>query len=205
MWWLIPVGIGLKIIYDMVSDDEKEARRRWEEKYEEAEEAIEYHQKNIEQHIRDANSCYEFHKLVDMHYSSVKVADNAYRLLKDSRQSLNGINKMLKKAKEERQVLQNRLRQAKIANDLEIIDDTIKQLKMIQDMEKNLFEEKKKIYEQTSSFLQEVRRLNHQTHELKELIKSRCGQKGEKWYSKLEQRKKLRQSGQNRQKQIKAA
>lgn len=192
MWWLIPVGIGLKIIYDMVSDDEKEARRCWEDKHEQVEKTIEEHQRNIENHISDAKSCYAFHKLVNLHYSSVMVANNAYQLLDDSRQSLNGINKMLKKAKEERRTLQNRLHHAKITNDRKTIYDTIDQLKIIQDMRKNLFEDKKKIKEQTSSFFQEVLRLNHQTHELKECIKSRCGNKGSDWYFRLEERKKAK-------------
>ena len=104
MWWLIPVGIGvgLKLLYDSVSDDEYKARERWESKRIEVEKTIEEHQENIDAHLKESQNSYDFYFLNELHYSSVQISNAAYQLLDDSRSSFNGINKMLKKAKEQK-------------------------------------------------------------------------------------------------------
>ena len=194
MWWLIPVGVGvgLKLIYDAVSKKEREARQRWENKREEVERSIEEHQRNIESHIAQARSSYDFHFLVDLHFSSMKVADAAYQLLEDARNSFAGMSKMLKASKEQRAALQAKLEKRKINNDRGAIRETIEELKMIHDLRKNVFADRDKVKEQREAFLDEVRRLNNQTRELKEFIRDRCGYKGREWYNRLEARKQAR-------------
>lgn len=191
MWWLIPigVGVGLKLLYDTVSEEEYEARQRWEDKREEIERSIEEHQRNIEDHINQAQRSYDFHFLIDLHYSSMKVANSAYQLLDDAKSSFNGMSKMLKKSKEQRTALQSELEKAKKAKDKNAIHEVIEQLKMLNDLRKNVFADRDKVKVQKDQFLSEVKRLNNQTRELKEFIRDRCDDGGRKWYDRLEARK----------------
>ncbi len=191
MWWLIPigVGVGLKLLYDAVSEEEYEARERWEDKREEVERSIEEHQTNIEEHINQAQRSYDFHFLIDLHFSSMKVANSAYQLLDDANSSFNGMSKMLKKSKEQRTALQSELENAKDSKDKKAIYEVIEQLKMVNDLRKNVFADRDKMKAQKEQFLSEVKRLNNQTRELKEFIRDRCDDGGKKWYDRLEARK----------------
>ena len=132
MWWFIPVGlVGLKLLYDAVSDDEREARQRWEHKRRDVESSIEKHQSTIEKHCAQAQSSYDFHFLRDLHYSSMRVADAAYQLLDDASSSIAGMNKMLQEAKAQRTLLQVRLEKARQEKNKALIQDTSEQLKMV--------------------------------------------------------------------------
>lgn len=194
MWWLIPigVGVGLKLLYDAVSEEEYEARERWEDKREEVERSIEEHQTNIEEHINQAQRSYDFHFLIDLHFSSMKVANSAYQILDDANSSFNGMSKMLKKSKEQRTALQSELENAKDSKDKKAIYEVIEQLKMVNDLRKNVFADRDKMKAQKEQFLSEVKRLNNQTRELKEFIRDRCDDGGKKWYDRLEARKQAR-------------
>lgn len=194
MWWIVPIGIGvgLKILYDVVSEDERNARNRWEGQRLEVERSIEDHRRNIERHINQAQNSYNFQFLVDLHYSSMKVADAAYKLLDDAKKSILAMNKMLKKSKEQKINLQNNLSVAKQNNDRPQISDTIQQIRMLNELRNGIFEDRDKVKAQKESFLAEVKRLNNQTRELKEYIRDRCGFRGSAWYEKLEARKRTR-------------
>jgi len=191
MWWLIPIGIGvgLKLLYDEVSEEEYKARERWEDKRVEVEKTIEEHQNNIDIHLKEAHESYNFHFLIDLHYSSVKVSNSAYQLLDDSRSSFNGINKMLKKAKEQKNILQESLNECKIKKNYQKIKEIKQEIRMVNELRKSVFDDKDKLKSQKESFFNEVKRLNNQTRKLKELIRDRCGNKGEDWYFRLESRK----------------
>ncbi len=196
MWWFIPIGIGvgLKLIYDAVSSEEYEARERWEEKRENLERTIKEHQENIEKHIQEAQNSYDFHFLVDLHYSSSQVANSAYKLLNDARSSFSGMSKMLQKSKEQRTILQKELKKAESCHNKKKIYEIIEELKMINDLRKNIFDDREKIKKQKEQFLAEVKRLNNQTRKLKEFIRDRCEDGGREWYDRLEARTKARKT-----------
>jgi len=193
MWWLIPVGlIGLKLLYDAMSDDEREARQRWEHKRREVESRIEEHQSTIDKHCAQAQSRYDFHFLRDLHYSSMRVADTAYQLLADAGSSIAGMNKMLQEAKAQKTLLQVRLDKARQENNKALIQDTSEQLKMVSELRKGIFTDKAKVKAQQSAFLKEVKKLNRQTSALKACIRDRCGNGGLVWFNQLEARKRFR-------------
>lgn len=130
MWWIaIPIGVAL--LYKSISENERQARQRWENKRIEVEKSIEEHRKNIEKHIAQAKSSYDFHFLVDLHYSSMKVADVAYKLLNDAGGSISSMSKMLQASKEQRTLLQVTLENARKEKNKEVIHDTIEQLKWL--------------------------------------------------------------------------
>lgn len=202
MWWLIPIGVGgvAALIYNAVSGKEREARQRWEENRWEVERSIGEHQRNIEVHFAQAQYSYNFHVLVDEHYGSMKAADAAYKLLDDVRSSLDGMNKMLKEAKDQRTCLQEELQKARQQKDRALIRDTIEQLKIVHEMRKTLFDDRDKVKAQRVSFLQEVRSLNNRTRELKELIRDQCGTRGLDWFNRLEERTRRKRLSEGRYK-----
>jgi len=196
MWWLIPIGIGvgLKLIYDAVTEDEREARYSWEEKRVQVENSIESHRRNIEEHLSHAQYCYDFYVLVDLHYSSMQVADTAYRLLDEAKKSFSGMTKMIEKAKEQRTVLETELNQLRSTKpkDANAIKASVNQLKLINQMKRSIYDDRDKVKAQREALLTEVQQLNNRTRELKLYIKERCGCKGEDWYYRLEERKRIK-------------
>ena len=74
------VGVGLYILNEL---DERagEEKKRWENQRESVCKSIEEHKRYIEQHVEYVQSMYDFHQLVDLHYSCMKVANEAYKLL----------------------------------------------------------------------------------------------------------------------------
>lgn len=190
-WFALPilaVGVGAWI-YNSVSENERQAERRWKEKKAEVEKSLVEHRQNIEHHIKQAQSSYDFQFLVDMHYSSVKVADAAYKLLVDSRDSISGINKMLNNAKQRKTTLENELQIARNNKNKSEIHSIISELKVVNELRKELFLQKDNLLVQKNSFFEEVKRLNIQTSELKQYIRHRCGIQGLEWYQRLENRK----------------
>jgi hypothetical protein len=194
MLWLIPIGIGvigfgLKLLSDVVSEDEYRAHSNWQAKRVEVEKSLSDHQANIETHINRAQHSYDFHFLTDLHYSSMQVANAAYTLLDDAKKSLSGINKMLVSAKEQREQLQQTLETARANKDKAAIHDTIEQLKMVNELRKSVFADRENIQQERTCLLDELQKLNNRTRELKDLIKNRCGNKGSDWHYRLEARK----------------
>lgn len=190
MWWIIPVGIvALKLLHDVVSEDEYRAHSNWQAKRVEVEKSLSDHQANIESHINRAQYSYDYRFLTDLHYSSSQVANAAYRLLDDAKKSLSGINKMLVSAKQQREQLQQTLDTARANKDKALIQDTIEQLKMVNELRKSVFQDRDNIQQERDRLFAELQKLNHRTRELKDLIKNRCGGKGSDWYYRLEARK----------------
>lgn len=195
MWWLLPIGIGVgvKLIYDAASEDERKARKRWKRKCLEVENAIAQQQEILRNHLKRAQESYNFHHLVGLHHASVQAANSAYQLLNDASSSFNGMSKMLMQAKEQRSQLQAELEYAKLSQDRQAVHETIEQLKLIHQLRTQIFEDRKQVQQQQASLLAEVRRLNQQTAELKKSIRDHCGEYGREWYQRLETRKQIKQ------------
>jgi hypothetical protein len=190
MWWLaIPVGfIGLKLIYEAASENERQARQRWENKRQEVAHSVAQHQRSITQHLHQAQSCYDFHHFVDLHFASMQAADAAYQLLSDARSSLRAMDDMLAKAKEQKDALEMKLRAAKQARN-RAFDSVLEELKIVTALRKSIFDDRDKVRAQREALLQEVQTLNEQTRQLKVCIRDRCGPKGADWFYRLEARK----------------
>ena len=105
MIWVLPVlaavGVGAWI-YNSVTEEEQQAQRDWHKKSKSVEKTVSKRRKEIERHIRQAQSSYNFHYLVEMHYSSVQIANAAYKLLDDARISLRSISTMLNNVKQQK-------------------------------------------------------------------------------------------------------
>ena len=195
MIWVLPVlaavGVGAWI-YNSVTEEEQQAQRDWHKKSKSVEKTVSKRRKEIERHIRQAQSSYNFHYLVEMHYSSVQIANAAYKLLDDARISLRSISTMLNNVKQQKLSLERDLAFAKGQKNRAAIIRIIEELKQINAYRRALFEEKDKQKAEKDNLYQEVKRLNQQTGELKQHIRHRCGSKGQIWFQNLERRKKLR-------------
>ena len=195
MIWVLPVLAAMGVsawIYNSVSEEEQRAQRQWHEKRRSVQKTLSEHRSHIERHIRQAQSSHDFHYLVEMHYSSVQIANAAYKLLDDARISLRAIGTMINNTKQRKLSLERDLAFAKGQKNRDAIVRIIEELKQINASRRALFEEKDKQKAEKDNLYQEVKRLNQQTGELKQHIRHRCGSKGQIWFQNLERRKKLR-------------
>lgn len=181
MFWLA-VPAALYIGYKLLTREEENSYNNWRSKREEVEKTLDEHKEHIKKHIEDAQSSYDFHFLVEMHYSSMKVADAAYKTLKEAKPATDAIFRTLKETKLMKKNLENELVIAKQNKDKKNIKRIYDELKNINEFRKGLFVEKDTLVNQQNNFLTKVRELNHQTRELKLYIRDRCGSRGESWY-----------------------
>ncbi len=188
MWWVLPVvavGAAAYLINEL-DNEVSSSKKRWEEKKEEVEKSLDWHKQNIESHLREAKNTCDFHELTSVHYSSFKVADEAYKLLKDAKITLDGINKALKNAKLQRDKL--KLNRSKLSSKEEKKKLT-EEINSLIELRKQLFLQKDEITSQREHFNDQVTKFNHRTRELKLLIRDKTGSRGKEWYEKLEERK----------------
>ena len=187
-WWAIGglalLGVGTAAILSSVSKEEREARERWAVKHSEAEKTVEEHRKNIEAHIRAAQASYDFHFLTNLHFSSLRVADNAFGLLNDARSSLATIYQILDRIAEQKNI-QKSLLSSTMPQNRKIIFSEISSLN---EFKSSVLGDLSKVKPQREHLLSEVKRLNEQTRNLKMAIRDRCGHKGKEWYDRLEAR-----------------
>ena len=192
---MLPLIAGLALIgaavwiYNELQDQAGAERERWRSKREEVQRSIEWHEAQIRDHLSRARESYDFKVLVDMHFSCMKVADQAYSLLKDAITSLEKIGEAIAKTKEQRDLLFDK---KKASNNKEDRDEIQQEISSIQELRSKLFADKDEIKKQRDEFLSKVKDLNSKTHDLKISIRDRTGSKGQEWYARLEMRKALR-------------
>lgn len=193
MFWLIPIVAGVAaVIAGAASAAEQDARRRWHREQHKVERSLEEHRQNIQEHLRRAQASYDYYFLVDLHHSSVQTANAAYGLLADARTTIGSINKMLRIAKTERESLRTDLDHTLTTNDRKNAKAIRAELQGVHEIRQRLFRERDEIFEQRESFLDEVRKLNARTRQLKERIRHHCGTQGAHWHERLEARKEMR-------------
>lgn len=190
MWWVaIPVAVGAWGLWKHFDDSAKAARVRWQNEHRNVKKTIKEHQRNIKQNIEKAQKSYNFHLLTDLHFSSMKVANHAYSLLNDSKTTLDAMGKMLVDAKKKRNEL---YKEKKNTQDKNRKKDIQKEIQLINDLRSQIFPDKDNVKQQRKDMLEEVKKLNHQTRNLKLAIRDRCGSKGRDWYNRLEARTQAR-------------
>jgi uncharacterized membrane-anchored protein YhcB (DUF1043 family) len=186
MWFLIPIaGLVVAGIVALASEEEASARRSWENKYQSAKDEVESLRRDIERHLSETRSTYDFYVLNEYYYSSFRFADNAYKLLNDSRASLSSLKKMIDAANDKRREISKRLESRMSREDKA---EHIGELRNLTEFRDALQHDFNKVLAQKRDFADEVRRLNQQTEKLKTAMRERCGSKGREWYANLQQR-----------------
>ena len=186
MWFLIPIaGLVVAGIVALASEEEASARSNWENKYQGAKDEVENLSRNIERHLSETRSAYDFYVLNEYYYSSFRSADNAYNLLKDSRTSLSSLKNMIDAANQKRREISKRL-ESKMSREAKT--EHIGELRNLTEFRDALQRDFNKVLAQKRDFSDEVMRLNQQTEKLKTAMHERCGSKGREWYANLQQR-----------------
>lgn len=186
MWFLIPIaGLVVAGIVALASEEEASARRSWENKYQGAKDEVESLRRDIERHLSETRSTYDFYVLNEYYYSSFRFADNAYKLLNDSRTSLGGLKKMIDATNDKRREISKRL-ESKMSREDKA--EYIGELRNLTEFRDALQQDFNKVLAQKCDFAEEVARLNQQTEKLKTAMRERCGLKGREWYANLQQR-----------------
>lgn len=195
MWFIVPIlaaGVGLAYLYNSVTEEEKQAEASWKRKRQEVERTLDEHNRNIRNYLESKRNMYEYHKMVDYHYSSVQIANVAYDLMNNSKISLRGINNLIVKTNTHRNDLQKQIEIAKAEGNKKTLFEKIEEIKVVNIIRKTQFEERDTIKKQTDDFYEKVKELNMQTSDIKNKIKLNCGQRGYDWYERLEIKRRLR-------------
>lgn len=186
MWWVIPVAIGgAALIYNWLSQEASDTRKRFESRYDDLVRDLEWHNENLRHHVEQAQYSADFHLLTNVHFSSFKVADATYDALRDARKSQASVQEAIDQARSKKRDLNSELRKKptserrqEILNELHEFDRFISIL--IGDI--------KDISEKVFNLKTEIEQLNTRTRELKLAIRDRCGLRGREWYERLEAR-----------------
>ena len=201
IWWLIVgiiggiIGVANKILSNLRTTAAKE-RQRWANEHQIVETQIQQYEQQIQQKLQEAQYTIDFHVLTNLHFESMKIANHAYGLLKDSRVALDAIgNAIVETAKEK-----NRL----IAEKRSIFFNPSKERALEQeitalvDLNRHLNPDKDQIKAQRNHFNTQVKEFNSRTHTLKLAIRDRCGEKGQDWYRRLEERTNIHEENKTR-------
>lgn len=186
MWFLIPIaGLLIAGIVALVTEDESNARKNWESKYESAKSEVENLSITIDRHLSTARTILNFYELNNFYFASFKSADSAYKLLTDSRVSLTSIKRMINAANEKRFEIKDKLSMMGYSDEKFAL---INELRDLTEFKNKIQEDFNKVLEQKQSLAVEVTRLNQQTEKLKIAMRDRCGPKGREWHGNLTQR-----------------
>ncbi|WP_289023054.1 hypothetical protein [uncultured Salegentibacter sp.] len=182
-------AIGGALYEKYFSDKEKRAKKKWQENRIEFEKYISEQEVEISRYTSRVNSELDFHTLTNMHFTSMKIADQAYNLFDYSKIYLDAMNRNLKTTSERKQkILLLFKSKIKYSKKLKLTEE----LKEIDEMRNQLFKDKDVLNSQTNSLKTRLRSFNKRTSSLKYKIRDNCGEKGKDWYNRLEQRKKYR-------------
>lgn len=184
MWGKLILCGAAGAILLWLNETAEEERQRWQDDHEQFKQEIKAHRDKIESIITSSSHSYDFKELIDLHYISFSTADQAKKLLDDSRVSLDAIGQALVNAREQRDKLKTVIKNKNNQEKIEII----KEIGSLNKLRKVLFKDKDDLKEQRNIFLSEVRKLNSQTRQLKHTIRDCTGARGKEWYDRLQQR-----------------
>lgn len=181
---VVAVGALINAFDDATSNK----RRSWERNREAFNREYKYHRNSIKDHLKQAETHAEFYRLVEEHFEAIQVSNVAYANLKDARETLNAMNKALRKTKKVKGELKDKLNECHHKNKKER-SQYLEEIRKLNKFRTELFEQRDILMAQKEDYLEKVHDLNHQAHKLKVLIRDNTGSKGRDWYQRLEERK----------------
>lgn len=195
MWPLIALAgvvltaIGKSLYEKYFSNKELEAKKNWQENVIKVEKYISDQEVKISEYTSRKNSEIDFHTLTNVHFTSMKIADQAYRLFDYSKIYLDAMNRNLKITTERKNKI-NSLFNSKIEYNKKV--KLTEELKGLNEMRNQLFDDMDILNSQKISLQTKLKSFNIRTSSLKFQIRDNCGQQGSDWYNRLEQRKQNR-------------
>lgn len=190
MIWMIPalVAAGAAALH-FLSEADREARRRRDDAQRDMELSIEEHERRIDRYLQESDSSYRYEELRQFHFSSFKVADQAYQLLQARFTTIRDLKKRIGKLLEFKNELKKQASVARSYKERVAIWAELKTCStQIRELDRYVREE----YDIAERFKHKLDHFNHTTHRLKLQIRDHCGWKGQQWYERSEERKRQR-------------
>lgn len=188
MWWVVTLTVGgvAYLIQQSLKGKVQAERERWESTRQQLQDRIRWHLQEITEHLKFTCQRFDFHTECELHFASVKIANEAYRLLRGAKVEEAEIRKALGDMKSEMEAV---YRQTKAPGLSKFERDKLHtQLADLKQLKKALVESVNTKTTEVNRFREKVRQLNQATHDLKCAIRDRCGWRGTEWYSRLEAR-----------------
>ena len=160
-----PIDDCIKALIQYVLDEERRSLRHelWRKK------------RKIEDRLKTSQNNIRYHQLVNEHFASAKMANEAFNLLQRTAKELRKIDELIKQAKQERKVC----RTIRNFSKADYITRLIAQLaKIYADLK-----------QERDSFNVRTHELNDKTAELRESIRNNCSTRGTEWFQRLQSRK----------------
>ncbi len=191
MYWILaaPIAFLAYSIYDRFSNKEKKAKKNWEENRLNVEKRIKEQERKIESYLAYKKTEEDYYNLIDVHFSSMRIADQAYNLLTYSKIYYDAMNRNIKLTSDRKDKIL-KLFQTKIKYEKKL--KLTEELEQIKEVRKALFNDKETLNNQTKEFKIKLKEFNKRTSKFKFQIRDNCGVKGKEWFERGEQRKKQR-------------
>jgi hypothetical protein len=125
-------------------------------------------------HIRNSHLNVRFHQLVNKHYASHCLGNEAAKLLKEAAKYLHQLDSLIKESK-------NKRKRYKESRQFTKADDISQLINQLSNMYGNMKKDR-------DHFLGITRTLNQSTATLNLRIRSSCGNRGQKWHQRQQQR-----------------
>ena len=183
------VGAAAVAAWKHFDDGAKEARSRWERDRKSVEKTLKEHRKHLAKHLAEAQDRADFVLLVDVHFSSHRVGDAAYKLLDDARISLRAMNSMLRDIDENGVALERSMRRMGPTQRTQLAAEIASLVQMYD----AIVPDRDAVVAQAGALRDDVAGMNAQTRELKLAIRDRCGSRGRDWFDRLEERTRQRE------------
>ena len=159
---------ALVFINAMIEDELENKNRRLVSELRDKRFRIALSLKNSKDNIR-------YHQLVNEHFASVQLADEAFSLLRQATAEQQNIDELIKQAKRERKA-------CRTTRDFVKADDITQMIAQLAKLYADLKQER-------DAFRRRTRELNDNTAELREAIRFNCGVKGVEWFQRLQVRR----------------
>ena len=189
-WIVLPVAVAAAAVVSTLlagtSAAERRSRTAWKDKRDEVSRTVEECRRKVEVQLGRATESLDFHFLIDLHYSSFRVANMAYALLEDASISIRTMQRLIDDAGTKREAQKAKL---DIAESYEERQMLLEEVFLLKEFRGLAIEDIKKVRAQREKLKSEVGLFNSRTAELKIAIRDRCGEGGKIWYDRLEKRK----------------
>lgn len=190
MWWALALVGGAAILGASLYSTTSDARERWNSKRDDLEKSIYECEKIVNEAISESIEELDYKTLIDIHFSSMRVANEAYRLRNDVRTILNSHKETLTKLKQCRDKIYPLMKDNSIT--FEERGKYREEFDSYGMLRQGIFEEFETLKLQHSLFNEKLHKFNMTTHKLKISIRDNCGWRGEEWFERLEARTKAR-------------
>ncbi len=181
--WVAGVGAVVGVAALFLSAESRAAEAEWNNRRIALSDEIAYQTRRLQDHATRTQNYLQYRSLIEEHYRSVQVSNEAYQLLQNCRLAISGIYDAIRQVKSAREALKAQLNGQSKAERRE----TFEQMALYKETIDHFYEDLKRYKAQRNEFYAQVKMLNRATSRLKEQIRE-CGEEGRAWYNRLENR-----------------